>query len=806
MKTPILLSFAFLFVSIQLFAQSSYQVTGLVQDDTNEGVPFANVLLLRANDSTLVKGAISSETGTFTIADVPEDSYYVQSSVIGYQGAQSEVFELSSNFNVPPLTLVEGESLDEVLVVAEKPLFTQKVDRMVINVEGSIISAGGTALEVLERSPGVVVNRQSNSISVVGKDGVVVMINGKTSYVPAGSVVQFLESMSADNIKSIELITTPPADFDAEGNAGFINIVLKKTADFGLNGSYSLSAGYGDGETTSDNINFNYRKNKINLFGSYSFSIDKRFQFIETTRQFVENDTLKGVATESDRDPRQRNHNLRLGLDVQVSEKTIMGVLLNGFDNRWSMDAFNENVETANGMPTSYVDIVNDEINHLRFFGANYNIKHNFTEDEFISMDIDYLYYKFENPTNYTNSFFNGAQMFINSELLRSDKTTPIITLVGKMDYSKKANDKLNYQAGFKATKNDLENDVSVENQMNGTFVIDPTLTNFSTLDESILAAYMGADYSFDAKTTVKVGLRYEYTDTELITKTQGKVVDRSYGTWFPSVFFNRKITEDLTMNLSYSKRITRPIFDDLAPFVIFFDPNTFVSGNASLQPAISNTFKYDINYKSYFLSFGYTDQDASIASFQETIDEETGRLFFLADNLEYTRTFSIIAGIPVKIASWWRTQSTLTFIKQKVSGFYLGEPVIQDLGNFSAFSAHSFKISESFSAELSGFYNGPSFFGTARYEEVYGVNIGFQKKFSDKWGTLKFSINDALDSVEFVGGTDLPDQNILTRNVFDFSNRTFNLTYTRNFGNSKLKSARDRETGSEDERRRVKQ
>lgn len=804
MRNHILLSVLFFFVTSFLLAQSSFQVSGLVQDANNEGVPFANVLLLRANDSTLVKGAISSETGTFVIADVPQDSYYVQSSVIGYQGAQSEVFELSSNFSVPTLILVEGESLDEVLVVAEKPLFTQKVDRMVINVEGSIVSSGGNALEVLERSPGVVVNRQNNSISVVGKDGVVVMINGKTSYVPANSLVQLLEGMSSDNIESIELITTPPANFDAEGNAGFINIVLKKTADLGLNGSYSLSAGYGDGETTSDNINFNYRKNKVNLFGSYSFSIDKRSQYFETTRQFVENDTLKGVATETNRDPRQRNHNLRLGLDVQVSEKTIMGVLLNGFDNRWSMDAFNENSETANGTPFSFVDIVNDEINQLQHFGANYNIKHNFTDDEFISLDLDYLYYIFDNPTNYTNSFFDGNRMFINSTLLRSGKDTDLTTLVGKFDYSKKPNDKLSYQAGFKATKNDLENDVSIENEVEGTFVIDPSLTNFSVLDESVIAAYAASEYSFDEKTTAKVGLRYEYTDTELTTNTQGTVVDRTYGIWFPSVFLNRKISDNLTMNLSYSKRITRPTFNDLAPFVIFFDPNTFISGNASLQPAISNTFKYDINYKSYFLSFGYTDQDATIASFQETIDEETGRLFFVADNLDYTRTFSVIAGIPVKIASWWRTQNNFTYVKQKVRAFYLGEPVIQDLGNFSANSTHSFKISDSFSAELSGFYNGPSFFGTARYEEVYGVNIGVQKKFGDKWGTLKFSINDALDSVEFVGGTDLPDQNIFTRNVFDFSNRTFTLTYTRNFGNSKLKSSRNRETGSEAERRRV--
>jgi len=804
MRNHIFLSVACLCSFFSLFAQSNYQISGLVQDASNEGVPFANVLLLRANDSILVKGAITSETGTFVIADVPQDRYFVESSVIGYQGAASEAFQLTSNYTVPNLVLVEGESLDEVLVVAEKPLYTQKVDRMVINVEGSIVSSGGNALEVLERSPGVVVNRQNSSISVVGKDGVVVMINGKISYVPAQSVVQLLEGMSADNIESIELITTPPANFEAEGNAGYINIVLKKTADLGLNGSYSFSAGYGDGETTRDNINFNYRKNKINIFGSYSFSIDKRAQFFETTRQFRENDTLKGVATETFRDPRQRNHNLRFGVDLQVSEKTIMGVLLTGLDNRWSMDAFNKNVETANGSPISFIDIVNDEINQLKNFGANYNVKHNFTEDEFISMDLDYLYYIFDNPTNYTNSFFDGNRMFLNSTLLKSGKDTDLITLVGKLDYSNKPNDKLSYQAGFKVTKNDLENDVSIENEVNGTFVIDPTLTNSSILDESILGAYVSSEYSFDDKTTAKVGLRYEYTDTELTTNTQGKVVDRTYGILFPSVFLNRKITEDLTMNLSYSKRITRPTFNDLAPFVIFFDPNTFISGNASLQPAISNSLKYDINYKSYFLSFGYTDQDASIASFQETIDEETGRLFFIADNLDYTRTFSVIAGIPVKIASWWRTQNNLTYIKQKVRAFYLGEPVIQDLGNFSANSTHSFKVSESFTAELSGFYNGPSFFGTARYDEVYGINVGFQKKFSDKWGTLKFSINDALDSVRFRGGTDLPEQNIFTRNIFDFSNRTFMLTYSRNFGNSKLKSSRQRETGSEEERRRV--
>jgi len=675
---------------------------------------------------------------------------------------------------------------------------------MVINVENSIVSAGGTALEVLERSPGVNVNRQSNSIAIAGKEGVVVMVNDKISYMPASALVQMLEGMSADNISSIELITTPPANFDAEGNAGYINIVLKKRTDLGLNGSYSISTGYGKGITNNNNLNFNYRKNKINLYGSYGFSIDKRAQIFKTSRQYEENGDLLTSSTITDRDPRQRNHNLRLGLDIDISEKTIMGMLVNTFDNRWSMDAINNSFDTENGTPTSYVILDNDEINHLKHFGINYNIKHNFTENKFLSFDIDYLNYKFNNPTNYRNSFYDENNNFLRLELLRSGKITPIKTWVSKLDYNNKINDKVKFETGMKATKSNFENDVNVDNFINNDWVKDASLTNKSDLDEKIYAAYGALEYNFNEKTSIKTGLRYEHTNSQLNTDTQGTVVDRDYGIWFPSVFISRKINDTLSLNLSYSKRITRPTFNDLAPFVIFFDPNTFLSGNASLQPAISNTFKFDVNYKSYFLSFQYTNEDSSIANFQERIDTATGRLIFEAANLVYIKTFGITLGLPVKISDWWRTQNNINFYKQKVSTFYNDEPIELSLGNFSANSTHSFKISDSFSAELSGFYNGPGFFGSAKYDEVYGVNLGLQKKFSDKWGTLKFSINDIFDSIEFNGGTDLPDQNIKTRNTFDFSNRTFSLSYSRNFGNSTVKSSRNRKTGSEEERQRV--
>ena len=793
-----------LFFPTLFFAQNTFNISGAIKESSGEGFPVANVLLLQQKDSAFVKGVLTKENGSYTLDNLEQGDYIVVTNMVGYKSAYSKPFYLNSHYTVETLTLFEAEVLKEVVVYSTKALYVQKVDRLVINVANSIVSAGGTALEILERSPGVVINKQSNSISVVGKNGVVVMINGKISYVPENALLQFLAGISANSIESIELIMTPPANFDAEGNAGFINIVLKKSNDTGFNGSYSFSGGYGNGWVTSDNLNFNYRKKKINVFGSYSYSLEAQKQLFIASHEYMKEDKLASTYTNSDRNPQQRNHNARIGLDYDVTDKTIMGVLLNAYDNKWSMNAFNESFNAENGIPISYVNLDNHEINHWKHFGLNYNIKHNFTADKYISFNIDYLNYKDNNPNDYIIYYYDANNTYLYNKLAKSTKLTPIKTLVTNVDYSDKLTEKLKLETGLKATFSKFDNAVSVQNFEENSWVIDPTLTNESNLNEKIFAAYSALDYKLNKNTSMKFGLRYEYTDSQLDTKTKGRVVDRQYGKIFPSFFLNRKFNDNLNMNFSYSKRITRPTFNDLAPFVILLAPNIFISGNAALQPAISNSVKYDINYKSIILSFQYTNEDSSIASFQEHIDEATGRLIFDASNLEYTKTFAVTLGLPIKIKNWWRMQNNLNLIKQKVKGLYLDEPVLLSIVYFSANTTQSLKFSDSYSFEISAFYNSPSIFGTAKYNEVYGVNLGVEKKLAEKGGNLKFSINDLLNSIKYVGGTDLPDQNIKTYNVFDFSNRTFTLTYSRNFGNNKMKSARERSTGAEEERKRV--
>ena len=284
----------FILLSTSLLSYSQEAIVGKVQDEVGNSIAYVNVLLLKTVDSTLIKGAITDDNGTFLLESVVDGNYIVSVSMMGFKPKTTEPFEFdgSSKLMLSAIILSEGVELDGVTVSSKKNLYVQKIDRIVINVASSILSAGSSALEILERSPGVLIDRQNSAISLVGKSGVVVMINGKQSYMPTASLVQLLQGMNANNIETIELITTPPANFDAEGNAGFINIVLKEQTDIGLNGSYSLSFGLGNGTVTSDNINVNYRKGRINLFGNYSFQRDAQGQLFEFDRSFINSDEI----------------------------------------------------------------------------------------------------------------------------------------------------------------------------------------------------------------------------------------------------------------------------------------------------------------------------------------------------------------------------------------------------------------------------------------------------------------------------------------------------------------------------------
>ena len=790
------------------FAYSQTTVQGKIFDDQNQALSFANVLLLNVSDSTLVKGNVTDENGLYKIENVPSGNYFLSASMIGYRTVDSKSFEIrgnEGNKNLETLTLSEDVAeLNEIQVTAKKPLFEQKIDRLVVNVENSITSAGSSALEVLERSPGVIVNRQNNTLSLAGKSGVVVMINDKINYMPIDAVVQMLAGMSADNIVKIELITTPPANFDAEGDAGYINIVLKENTNQGLNGNFSLSGGYGRGEVSSASVNFNYRNQKVNLFGSYSFLREHQEQYFNNYRKIVFEGVTTENFTETDRDPTQLNHNLRLGADFQISDKTVIGALVSAYDNKWSMYAENDSEIKKNGVVDTTVFLTNDEVNQWRHFGANLNLQHNFTDNDRLSFDLDYLYYHDNNPNDYLNTYSDGLGNFLFEEETFSGKKTPIEILVGKADYSKKIGDGLKFETGLKATMSKFTNDVIVQMFQNNDWVTDPSLTAKYSLTEDIAAAYAALDIKLDEKSSVKAGLRYEFTDSNLGTREEENIVDREYGQWFPSLFLTRQFNDNHSANLSYSRRINRPTFNDMAPFVIFLDPNTFFAGNSALQPSVANSIKADYRFKTTIISVQYTFEDNAIARFQDRVIAESNKQIVESVNMKNRETFSLTLALPWYVSDWWEMQNNLIGLNTKSESVYQGDEVEISVNNFQIYSAQTFKLPKKFSAELSGYYQSPTVWGLAKSEPIWQVNVGVQKQFEGDQGTLRFNVEDVFNSMKWDAGFNYPEQNLVTRGVYDFSQTTFKVTYSRSFGNKKLKAARNRATGSEEERRRV--
>lgn len=787
---------------VLLFSQTS--LSGSVRDYEDHPVPFANVLLMSASDSILVKGGLADESGNFLMDGVPTGNYWLSVSSGGYEAFSGSTFSVNSSvprMDILRITLSSKDiTLEEVDITAEKPFYEVLPDRLVVNVQNSPTAAGNSVLEVIERSPGVVVDRRRNNITMAGKNGVVIIINGKQNRMPIDAAMQMLDAMSSSNIEKLEFITTPPSSFDAEGNAGFINVVVKKNENYGLNGSFSLMAGYGYYEKGNAGLNFNYRNQKINIYGDYSFNHSHAWQLFAIARQAtIENDHFL-TDTENERETVTDLQNGRLGFDYEISSRTIVGGVVSGFQRYFTMDSDNHTGYFTNGSSTGMLNGIADEINRWRSLFGNLNVTHQFANEMKLSVNADYGRFHNFNPSNYVNELQDESQNTTESTEIKVTKDTPIEIYVGKIDLTGKLGEKFTFETGVKSTLNFLTNEVGVNELKGNEWHNLEVFTQNNTLREDIYGAYFLTNGNLNDKVQLSLGLRYEYTTTYLSSPTEQGIVDRKYGNFFPTISMGYKINEVSQFTLAYNRRISRPTYNQIAPFVIFFDPETFVAGNPGLLPAITDGGNIGYRWKTLFLSAGYSHTKNSIARFQPRLIPGTNQLVMASENLKNVDRVNLTVSLPVKVNDWWQMQNSLTGNTQRLEADYTGEEFVMTQKSFRANTSQTFLLPGDFSFELSGLYQSRMLlFGTFLIDPIWSVNMGVQKKFEKLNATLSLNANDLFNKYKWQGVADIPELNIYSEEKFHFETRIVRLTFNKRFGNNKVKASRKRTTGSDE-------
>jgi hypothetical protein len=809
MKTFISYAVAMLLLCSSAFAQSSLKgkVGGEVQEISAKPLPFATVLLLNAKDSTLAKGAISSETGNYEFENVALGRYLVSATMMGFQKSFSAPFDVSANqtiVTVPALKVAEmTQTLNEVKIITKKPFVEQQIDRMVVNVENNIGSAGGTALEVLEKAPGVTVDRQNDRLQFKGRQGVMIMIDGKLQQISMQDLMNMLQAMPSDNVEKIELISNPPAKYDAAGNTGLINIVLKKNKNFGTNGNYTLSAGYGRYEKLNGSLGLNYRNAKFNAFGNVS-AFHARFQNTQDIdRVIAYKDQVTYMDQNSPRVGSPQNLSFRTGMDFFVSKKTTVGVLATGFLNQFKMNGISS-TDFRDKNQTLTSRFATDAFNHNRLdnYTGNVNLKHDFGKGRELSADADYSYFIGNSGNDLNTTYYSPDNVMTSKDIFRNIMPSNISIAGAKVDYIHPLK-KGKVEVGAKSSLVNTDNDMRFETFTDNQWILDPKRSNRFIYKENINAAYANYSTKLNKKTQLQLGIRAEHTHSNGNSVTLNSVIDRNYINLFPSVFVSRTLDTNNVLNVSFSRRIDRPNYRNLNPFQFFLDPYTFQQGNPNLRPQFTNSFQITHVFKSTFsTTLGYSRINDVIADQIPKQIPAENKTYVTTENLDHQDNYNLTLSIPVTVKKWWTMQNNISAFYNRYRSFYYGADL--DLGQFGAtvFVMNNFTLPKGYTAELSGFWNSPTQYNIMKAQAQGQISAGFAKSLWNRKASLRLNIQDIFFLNRFAGTVNYQDLNF--RVMSRWESRQARLSFTYRFGNQNVKAARQRSTSTEDVRNRA--
>ncbi|MFN8289517.1 MAG: TonB-dependent receptor [Chitinophagaceae bacterium] len=813
-KLLTILTIAILALSIDSQAQNQQgKVTGTVIDGSTKTIESATITLLRVKDSSVAKITVANKEGQFAFEGLADGNYMVSISAVGHNPGYSPSFEISPSNRLVALKTIElvpaARSLGGVTVTAKKPLIEQKLDRTIINVESSITAVGGTALEVLEKSPGITVDKDGN-ISLKGKQGVVIMVDGRPSYLSGADLANLLRSMSASQLEQIEIMTNPPAKYDAAGNSGVINIKTKKNKQFGYNGS--LTTGYTQGiyPRFNESGNFNYRNGKVNLFTSLNYSRNHRKETLEIARNFRDEGT-KDILSVFDQSSKMTNENrfysAKAGLDYFATRRTTLGFVLNGYYNpsTWTSRTFT-NIYDPNYTLTSMTSAYSQNKEKWKNFSANGYFKTVLdSAGQELSADLDYIQYRSTSVQPLISSYYDSfGQLTRIPDTLNGNLPQDITIYSAKADYTKPLKKGAKFEAGLKTSYVKTDNNASYDSLRNGQSYHDFNRSNHFVYEENINAVYANFSTPLGKKWSGQFGLRLENTNAKGDQLTTGVQFKRNYTQLFPTVYLQYSANEKNQFVINYGRRINRPDYGDLNPFIHFLDRYTFEQGNPDLKPQFSHNIELSHTYGGFLTSTLNYSHTTDII--QQVIEqrEATNETFIKKANIATQNQVGFAVSGFKQINKWWSGSIYANVANNRFKGIVNNDNISIGITTFLAQVQQQFKWGKGWGAEVSGFYRTKGLEGVIFIRDIAQVDAGFSKQVLKGKGTLKLNFRDIFRGAVYKGYSQYGTVDARFKDIND--QRAVGLSFTWRFNKGKLKAnGGSKEGGASDEQNRVK-
>ncbi|WP_113637339.1 TonB-dependent receptor domain-containing protein [Nubsella zeaxanthinifaciens] len=792
------------------FAQKKGTISGKLLAENNEALPYCLVKLVNVVDTANTKQTAANLDGIYQFSAVDAGTYQLQVKMVGYQNYASAKFVFNGyDLQMQAIKMQSvSKQLKEVSVVAQKPFVERKADKTVLNVENNITATGNSVLELLEKAPGVTIDRQSEQIKLNNKAGITVMIDGKTNFLSGTDINTVLSNMTSDQVATIELITNPSSKYDAAGNAGIINIKLKRNKNYGTNGSISANTGLGDVKNGpsdlyrhSANLNLNYRAAQWNIFGNTSYNTRTGYNQTLLDRTANVGSTVTKFDQAFNRRQKGSGYSGKLGADYYASKKTVLGVMveLGTVDNEQNgFSSANINEYQQSTKKLSFINQNNGIEAKFSSITSNFNIKHDLDKaDATLTFDLDYAGYGLDRNDSFDALYLDAALQQTNASNLRNIVNAKINVLAAKTDFTWPFSKTLKFETGLKSSIVKTNNDFVSEQLANGQWSDVLGRSNLFIYKENINAAYANLSQSWK-KWELQLGLRAEHTNSTGTSVTSNKEVNRNYISLFPSVFVKQQLSKNHSLNYSYSRRIDRPNYQQLNPFVQYLDPYTIDSGNPYLNAQFTDNYEFGYSFKEFSLSANYANVRGMITQVSRQNDV-TKQIEVQRENFGKADLYSANLYVPLKITKQWSMQNNFSAMYQDYQdGTLVGAAYQRAKVSFNFNTSQSIAFSKTLRAEVSFWFDSPKIRGVEETTVAqYALNFGVQKTMMQNKLKLRLAVDDVFATNHWEGRMQYQNVDMNIKNYYLSRRASFSLNYA--FGNQQVKSARNRKTALDD-------